>query len=477
MRALRPFPALRLLAAILCFTLPARAVDLPDLGEVSRATLSESSEDRIGREIMRQIRDSGDYYDDPVLLEYLTGLGERLASASPEPGRRFEFFAVRDPTLNAFALPGGYIGVHTGLISATRNESELAGVLAHELGHVTQKHIARMVDNQKNANLVSILALAVAILAARSNSDVSQAALATSQAYSIQNQLNFTRENEREADRVGLQTLAAAGYSPQGMVSFFERLQAQGRIYENNAPGYLRTHPLTYERIADMQNRLGQMRYQQREDSLEYLFVRARVQAEEGEARDALSRFEARVKERGDAGNWYGLARAALRANELARARAALQALAPYEDRSPLVPLLRGEILLAENRPGEAVQALEAAGRRFNGYRPLAYLHARALLLARRPAEAIDLIRQQQRIWTSDIHFHTLSAEAYQALGQLAQANLAQAEAYALEGRTSAAIDQLQQAQKRKNSDFYTQSIIDARLRELMERQSKEGQK
>ncbi|MCP5279763.1 MAG: M48 family metallopeptidase [Thiobacillus sp.] len=462
------------MAAVMCFTISAHALDLPDLGEVSRTSLTESNEDRIGREIMRQIRDSGDYYDDPVILEYLTGLGERLGSASPEPGMRFEFFAVRDPTLNAFALPGGYIGVHTGLISATRNESELAGVLGHELGHVTQKHIARMVDNQKNASLVSILALAVAILAARSNSDVTQAAIATSQAYSIQNQLNFTRENEREADRVGLQTLASAGYSPQGMSSFFERLQAQGRLYENNAPGYLRTHPLTYERIADMQNRLSQMRYQQREDSLEYLFVRARVQAEEGEARDALSRFEARVKEQGDAGNWYGLARAALRANELVRARAALQALAPYEDRSPLVPLLQGEILLAENRAGEAVQALEAAARRFSSYRPLAYLHARALLLAQRPAEAIALIRRQQQIWAADIRFLTLSAEAHQALGQWAQGHLAQAEAYVLQGRESAAIDQLQQAQKHRNSDFYTLSIIDARLRELKEQQSKE---
>lgn len=463
------------MAATLCFTVPAHALDLPDLGEVSRTSLSESSEDRIGREIMRQIRDSGDYYDDPVILEYLTGLGERLGSASPEPSMRFEFFAVRDPTLNAFAMPGGYIGVHTGLISATRNESELAGVLGHELGHVTQKHIARMVDNQKNASLVSILALAVAILAARSNSDVTQAAIATSQAYSMQNQLNFTRENEREADRVGLQTLAAAGYSPQGMASFFERLQAQGRLYENNAPGYLRTHPLTYERIADMQNRVAQMRYQQREDSLDYLIVRARVQAEEGEARDALQRFEAQAREQGDAGSWYGLARAALRANEPDRARAALQALAPHEARTPLIPLLRGEILLADRRPGEAVQALEAASGRFSSYRPLAYLQAQALLRAQRPAEAIDFIHRQQRIWASDIRFHTLAAEAHQALGQVAQARLAQAEAYALQGRISPAIDQLQQAQRQKGVDFYTQSIIDARLRELKERQGKEG--
>ena len=474
---MRPFPTLRLFAAILCFTVPAHALDLPDLGEVSRASLSESGEDRIGREIMRQIRDSGDYLDDPVLLEYLARLGERLGSASPEPGKRFEFFAVRDPTLNAFALPGGYIGVHTGLISATRNESELAGVLGHELGHVTQSHIARMVDSQKNASVISLLALAVAILAARSNSDVTQAALASSQAYSIQNQLDFTRENEREADRVGLQTMTAAGYSPQGMAGFFERLQAQGRLYENNAPAYLRTHPLTYERIADMQNRLAKMPYDQHEDSLEYLIVRARVQAEEGDAAEASRRFEARVKEHGDAGNWYGLARAALRANDFKRAQAALEALSSFDSRSPLVAVLHGEILLAANRASAAVDVLGAALKRYRGYRPLAYLYARALLRANRPAEMLGFVREQQQVWASDIRFFTLSAEAYQALGQLSQANLAQAEAYALQDRIIAAIDQLQLAQKQKNTDFYTQSIIDARLRELKARQARETKK
>jgi predicted Zn-dependent protease len=474
---LRPFPSLRLVAAILCFTLPAHALELPDLGEVSRTSLSESGEDRIGREIMRQIRDSGDYYDDPVIMEYLTRLGEKLGSASPESGRRFEFFAVRDSTLNAFALPGGFVGVHTGLISATRNESELAGVLGHELGHVTQNHIARMVDSQKNASMVTLLALAVAILAARSNSDITQAALATSQAYSMQNQLDFTRENEREADRVGLQTMVAAGYSPQGMASFFERMQDQGRLYDNNAPAYLRTHPLTFERIADMQNRLSQMPYHQHEDSLEYLFVRARVQAEEGEAADALRRFEARVKERGDAGNWYGLARAALRTNDFQRAGTALEALSAYAGRSPLVAVLQAEILLAGNQAAEAAGVLGAALKRYSGYRPLAYLYARALLQAKQPAEALGFVREQQRFWASDIRFYTLAAEAHQALGQVSQANLAQAEAYILQDRIVAAIDQLQLAQKHRNTDFYTQSIIDARLRELKERRALETAK
>lgn len=463
------------LCALLSFQTPAaQPITLPDLGEVARTTLTESHEDRIGREIMRQIRDGGDYYSDPVILEYLARMGERLGGASPEPSKRFEFFAVRDPTLNAFALPGGYIGVHTGLLSATRNESELAGVLGHEMGHVTQQHIARMVDAQKTNSLVSILALAVAILAARSNSEVTQAALTASQAYSIQSQLDFTRENEREADRIGLQTMAAAGYSPQGMSSFFERLQFQGRLYENNAPGYLRTHPLTYERIADLENRLSQLPYHQHEDSLEYLFVRARVQAEEGEAADALRRFQAQTQDHPGPGDWYGLARAALRANQLEKARQALAQLRSQASQSPLIALLDGEIELAAAKPEKAIAILEPALRQYGGYRPLAYLHAEALLRANRPAEALRFVETQQKLWSADVRFRTLSAQAYQSLGQPAQAHLAQAEAYALQDRIVAAIDQLQSAQRQNDVDFYTQSIVDARLREMRQRQTDE---
>jgi predicted Zn-dependent protease len=162
-----------------------------------------------------------------------------------------------------------------------------------------------------------------------------------------------------------------------------------------------------------------------------------------------------------------------LRTNDLNRARAALKALAPQAGQSPLVALLQGEILLAANQPAEAANVLGIALKRFSSYRPLAYLYARALLRTNRPAEALAFVRDQQQIWASDIHLFSLLSEAHQALGQGSQAHLAQAEAYLLQGKVSTAIEQLQLAQRQKNSDFYTQSIIDARLRELKERQSK----
>jgi predicted Zn-dependent protease len=184
-------------ALLLFLAVPAGAIDLPDLGDIARATLTQTHEERLGREVMRQIRASGEYLDDPALAEYLGQMGDALTLAARTGGQAFQFFLVRDTTLNAFALPGGFIGVHTGLISATRNESELAGVLAHEMAHVTQKHIARMVDDQRGAGLSTLAALALAILASRSGADASQAVLATSQALMIQHQLDFTRENEK----------------------------------------------------------------------------------------------------------------------------------------------------------------------------------------------------------------------------------------------------------------------------------------
>jgi predicted Zn-dependent protease len=454
---------------------PAAAIELPDLGDASRSALSENQEERIGREIMRQIRESSDYLDDAVVADYLANLGDRLVAASTAPGRHFEFFPVRDATINAFALPGGYIGVHTGLISAARNESELAGVLSHEIAHVTQQHIARMVDNQRNASVISLAALAVAILAARSNSQMAEAALAGSAALSLQNQLDFTRENEREADRVGLRILDQAGFALEGMASFFERLQAQGRLYENNAPAYMRTHPLTFERIADMQNRVGEQPYRQHTDSVDFKLVRARVQAAQGEARDAVTLFEARVREQEDAAAWYGLLQASLRAGDLQRARRALGKLGKDAVSSPLPAMATVEVALAEGRADEAIRQARVGLAKYPGYRPLAYLYARALLRAKRVVEALDFLDERRRDWPSDPQFQLLLAEAYGAAGQNAKAHLAQAEAYALSDRIAAAIEQLRLAQRAGNADFYTLSIIDARLRELREIQSKEA--
>ncbi len=463
------------LLALALFALPVAAIELPDLGESARAGFSEARELGLGREIMRQIRGERNYLDDAEINEYLNALGDRLVAASPEPARRFEFFAVRDASINAFALPGGFIGVHTGLIAATRNESELAGVLAHEIAHVSQNHIARIVDVQKNTALTSLAALAVAILAARSNSQVAEAALATAQAASIQTQLDFTREHEREADRVGLQILRQAGFAPAGMATFFERLQQAGRHQDSQAPAYLRTHPLTFERIADMQNRITSLPYRQHEDSIEYLLVRARAQALGEDPAQAQARFAAALAERPEAFDQrYGLALAMLRGGRRAEAAAAL---APLDGQinSAMIATLAAEIALARQHPEDALRILGAALARHGSDRPLALAQARALLDVGRPAAALAFLDEKQAFWPEDPALRRLQARALLALGRRAEGHLAEAEALLRLDLPSRAMEQLQQARRAGDGDFFTQSRIDARLRELRAAEAREA--
>ena len=250
-----------LIRILLIFSLAfptARAAELPDLGEVSRKYFSDLDEQALSRTIMRDVYADPQYLDDPEVEAYLEQLGYRLVSVSSRNQRDFNFFVIQEPTVNAFALPGGNIGVHSGLLLTAQNESELASVLGHEIAHVTQDHIARMIASQTQSYWPSIAALGIALLAARSNPQVANAAIVSTQALSIQNQLNYTREYEREADRIGYEMLKQAKFDPHGMASFFNKLQRTNRLYDTSAPAYLRTHPLTSERIADMQARSGQ---------------------------------------------------------------------------------------------------------------------------------------------------------------------------------------------------------------------------
>ncbi|MCS6786154.1 MAG: M48 family metalloprotease [Thiobacillaceae bacterium] len=454
--------------SLLVAALPLRAAELPELGEAARAGLTQAQEAQLGREIMRQVRANRDYLDDPELTEYLNDLGDRLAAVSPAPYRQFSFFAVRDPTINAFALPGGHIGVHTGLISAVRSESELAAVLAHEIAHVTQNHVARMLEAQKSASLASLVALAIAILAARTDSQVSQAAATVGSALTVQQQLDYSRDFEREADRVGLNILTQAGFAPQAMVSFFERLQAQSRVLETHAPAYLRTHPLTYQRIADLQNRVGELPYRQYPDSLEFRLIQAKVWAGEGEPGQALARLESRLaQDARDAASWYGLARAALRAGNLVRAAEAVRRLDGLGVNSPMIDILAMDLAVAQGQAEQAIARGRQALARHSTSRPLVYAYARGLLLGGRAAEALRLVEEQLRTWPEDARLYALKARAHGELGQRFDAHLAQAEASYRQGELAPAIEQLQLALSSGERDFHKLSIAEARLRAL----------
>ena len=229
-------------------------IRLPEMGSPADAILNKSEEARIGRAIMRDIRNSGQVMEDPLITEYLNDIGRRIAAQTNDGEQSFTFFAIQDHRINAFALPGGYIGVHTGLLQATRNEDELAGVLAHEVAHVTQRHIARAIHANSRQSLITTALMlgAIIVAAAGGSSDATQGAIAVAQGSAAQAQINFTRNNEYEADRVGIAALSDAGFDPYGMASFFEIISRQQTTSpEMRAPEFMRTHPVTTARVAE----------------------------------------------------------------------------------------------------------------------------------------------------------------------------------------------------------------------------------
>jgi beta-barrel assembly-enhancing protease len=464
----------------------AHAQSLPSLGDTARGELSPLMERRLGEAIMHDIRRDRDYLDDAPLLEYLNDFGATLIAAHPdargEAGYDYFFFPVRDQMLNAFALPGGFIGVHTGLVLAAQNESELASVLAHEIGHVSQRHIARMLGQQRQDALIPLAALVLAALVARSSPDASGALLMGGQGMAIQRQLNFSRDAEREADRIGLQMLRDAGFDTSGMVAFFGRLQAASRSYTDTAPVYLRSHPLTTERIADIQARTRDERPGTRPDSLEFHLMRARVRVLQDTSskglQDAAANFVTLANQGAPqqaASAQYGQAVIALREGALDRAQARLQDAQRISGaESPVFASLGIEITLAARQPAEAVKLADAARTRFPQSRGIARQYADALLAAGRIDDAVFYLRDQAQLYRQDPKLQEQLARAYATQGSQSLQHLALAESYALVGSLPAAIEQLGIARRAGDASFHDQAVIDAREREFKARWAEE---
>lgn len=451
----------------------AHAEGLPDLGDVSASDLSPQMEKRIGEEAMNEIRQNEPtYLADPEVASYLGRLAGRLSAQLEGEGQSqyFEVFALKDSSLNAFAMPGGYIGVHSGLILAAQSESELAGVMAHEISHVTQHHLARSIAPQKNSQMAAMLAFAVALLAARSRPDLAQGAIIGSQAAAIQNQLSYSRDFEREADRMGIQLLEKAGFDVRGMGTFFERLDKNSRLYNNNTPGYLRTHPLTTERITDMENRIQIRPYRQVLDSTGFQLVRAKLRAQDGSAQDAITDFNAILNDRkyvSEAATRYGLARAYIRANKLPLAVAEVATLRKLKLQSSMMETLAAEVQQKTGDLDGALRTLRAARKTYSHERAITYNLAELLLVMGKPQDVIQLASEELQNYTTDANLYRFLARGYAATGQPFREHRAQAEAYVREGRLAAAIEQLQISQKARDGDFYEHSQVDARLRAL----------
>ncbi|MDB5824820.1 MAG: family metallopeptidase [Herminiimonas sp.] len=478
------------MVALLLAAVPAIGVpqNLPNLGSTERSDLSPVMERKLGEQIMHDIRRDRDYLDDAPLLEYLNNFGGSLVAARPEvrgeSGFDFFFFAVRDPALNAFALPGGFIAVHSGLLLAAQNESELASVMAHEIGHVSQRHIARMIGSQKQDALIPLATMVLAALTARSSPDLASASMMGGQGLAIQRQLNFSRDAEREADRVGLEILKDGSFDTSGMIALFGRLQSATRVYGEGAPPYLRSHPMTTERIADIESRIRGQRYRQHADSLDFQLIRARTRILQDDTaqglRDASVIFSDPALHKNAAQTIaakYGLAlvaqkqgNTALAENLLAEAQSAARNMPP----SSTLASLGIELRLAANQGAEAVREASRARSQFPLSRGIALQYADALLASRQADEAVRYLRDQAQLYRADPRVQDRLAKAYSAQGKQALQHMALAESYALAGSLPSALDQLQIARRAPDASFYDQSMIDAREREFQARRREE---
>lgn len=444
---------------------------LPDLGDDSAAVLSAQEERRIGEDFMRQARAQLDILDDPELNEYLRFLGKRL-TATAETEANFHFFFINNPTINAFAVPGGYIGVHTGLLSAARSEAELAAVLAHETAHITQRHIPRLIAQSRRISGPALAALLAGILIAASGGQGGAAAVALTTASLAQNEINFTRSFEQEADRIGMNFLNAAGYDARAMPAFFEKLESHSRLYENNLPEFLRTHPITGRRIAESRNHAENFPQRTTPDDRAFAHMQTRLQILDNKPEAALRLFRDK-RENADlslaAANQYGYA-LALKANS--RHDEARRQVASLLKANPdYVPyhILRAEIELAAGNKSVALSTFNEAARRFPTSLALTERQAAALLKSGQAGQARLMLDKAIRQQPAEPALYKLLATAAGESGRRMEAHRAYGEYYFLIGQPRAAIEQFELATRFAGKNFYYLASLEARIKEIRE--------
>ena len=468
---------------------------LPSLGDNSE--LPAAAERRIGDRIAASIYRDPDYIDDPVLTDYVQTIWQPLMAAARARGElnaeldeRFawELFLIRDRSINAFALPGGYLGVHLGLIGAVSNRDELAAVLGHELSHVTQRHISRLITQQAKTTPWLIGAMILGALAASKNPQAASAAIAGGQAVALQSQLNFSRDMEREADRIGFNVMLDAGFEARGAASMFEKLQQASRLNDNGAFPYLRSHPLSTQRIAEVQARL-QLAAQEapaNPTSLQaasnartlhaMMAARARVLADPGV--DALRSMIAEAQRfatpnPNNAGAFYAGSLAAAKLREFALSASLAdktrQAVSNQLEASNAAALLQMEVELLAGKVPAAAQTMDISK---TTQRAELLTQAKVLLAAGKPQDVSGKLATWVNDRPKDSAAWQLLAVAYGNQGQTVRAIRADAESHAAQLDYPAALDRLKAAQNimRSNpasSDFIESSIIDTRTRQI----------
>ncbi|MEN8214227.1 MAG: M48 family metalloprotease, partial [Pseudomonadota bacterium] len=446
---------------------------LPDMGDASGAYLDARLENKLGDAFMRYIRASSEVIDDPLLNSYLQSLGDKLARHSDARSRSFNFFLVKSPIINAFAGPGGNIGIHTGLLMESQTESELAAVLAHEIAHVSQRHLARLIQAADQMTLPAAgLLLAAVLLGASGAGSAAAAALIGGQAALVQKQINFTRANEREADNIGMKILSGSKFDPRAMGVFFQRMgRASTRSGAIAMPEFLQSHPVTSDRIADSLARAEKYPYRQAREDLRYHFTKATLRAEQfGSSRSAIRHFESTLRDgryRNEDAERYGYVQALKRGKQYAKAQQELAKLLKKQPSHDFLLVTKARLALAQGNKNSAVTTMRSILKRKPGDYHMTLMTADIMLKARQPKSAYQLLKKFSRSHSDDPFVMRLLSRAAAGSGKKAESHSALAEYHYLRGEPDVAVQQLRIALKTPGLSFQQKSKIEARSREI----------
>lgn len=463
-------PALLILTAGFS-TLVSGSNDLPLLGDTSSSMISPAQERQLGQNWLRLYRSQVPTSSDPFVINYLEQLLNRLAPHSQLEDKHLDLVVVENPTLNAFAVPGGIIGIHTGLLTYAKTENQLASVVAHELAHLSQRHYARRREQEKNMALPFYTAMlaSLVILANSSghNNDAGMAALATTQAMALDAQLRFSRQNEQEADRIGMQTMLAAGLDPHAPAEMFEEM-LRGMRYGRRPPEFLLTHPVTENRVADARNRAMQYPRKPQADNLDFQLVRARIRVRNEETPQlAVKRFKSEVEGESlsaDASR-YGLTLAYTAAGQFDEARKTLAPLLEKDPQRLAYLIMAADIDVAAGRYQPALEALERLFKQHPDNHPLTIRYAEALMKAGEHKRCAELLERYSRQRRNDDYVWYLLAEVNGLAGNILGVHEARAEYFILNGVYDRAQIQLRNALRLSDGNAYRTALLQERMK------------
>lgn len=450
--------------------------DLPEIGVVASGAISLDKEILIGDVLMRQLRGQAPIINDPLLEEYIQDLGNRLVAQADNVKFPFEFFLLNSPSINAFAFFGGHVGVHTGLIYSANNESELASVLAHEVSHVTQRHIARSMEARQKSSPLQIASALGGLLIAMANPEAGIAAMSAGSAASAQASINYTRQNEKEADSIGIRILAEAGFDPNAAGSFFGTLVEKTRL-KSKTTAFLQTHPLPESRVADARTRAAGYQVGRVPESLSFHLAKSRILARyNGTAEQNIAYFKAVLDNRRyqfKQAASYGLALAYLADEQYADAQELIDDLLQHDPDNLFYLDTFTDLALATNKIKQAIDILSARAKHTPLNRVLTLNLANALVKNKQFPEAIRLLKDYLLVEPNNMLAHQILADAYGESQQKLEMHQTNAEVFALAGSYPRAIDELHSAYNYASIRELEKQRIRARIEQLRESQTK----